>query len=138
MVDCLGVFCDFIAAYIANDFENFLVIVHSVVEVGGRIVEFFGIGVVAFAQLDNLAHQRVIEVMLKTWVVCIEISHCLLGVFLVIFDELGHNIFHVAGNNIVGYSIDRSVGVVVYRDDNRRFLHTCDMLNLTGDAASDV
>ena len=71
-------------------------------------------------------------------VVCIEISHNLLRVILIIFNHLWNNFFHCAGDNVVGNLIDRSIRVAVYADDDARLLHTGDMLNLTGDAKSEI
>ncbi len=134
MVDTFGIVCYQAAAEVAYDFKNLFIIVHGVLIVEGRIVEFHGVCEVAFLEFDNLAHQWMVEVMLESWIVGIEISHIvgvLLGVFLVIFDEFGENLLDVAGDNVVGDGVDRRVGIVVHRDYDGAFLHTCYVLDLT-------
>ena len=75
MVDSLGIVSDKATAEVTDDFENFVVVVHSVLEVAGRIVKFIGISEVALFELNNLLHQRMIEMMPEVGIVSIEISH---------------------------------------------------------------
>ncbi len=135
MVDTFGIVGYQAAAEVAYDFKNLFIIVHGVLIVEGRIVEFHGVREVAFLEFDNLAHQGMVEVMLERRIVGIQkFSHIvgvLLGVFLVIFDEFGENLLDVAGDNVVGDGVDRRVGIVVYRDYDGAFLHTCYVLDLT-------
>ena len=62
----------------------------------------------------------------------------LLGVLFIVFDESRNNLFNISGDNVVGYFVDRRVGVVIDGDDDRAFLHTGDMLYLSRYTACDV
>ncbi len=75
VVDTFGVFSDKASAKVAYDFKNLVIIVHGVLEVEGRIVKLFGVGVVAFFKFDNLPHERVIQMMSEIGIVSIEICH---------------------------------------------------------------
>ena len=75
MIYGLGVLGYDVAADVADDFEHAVVVVHSVLKVEGSVVIQVGIRVVALFELDNLAHQGVIEVMLEVGIVSEEISH---------------------------------------------------------------
>jgi hypothetical protein len=70
---------DNLAANLANNIEHFIVTVHCVVEVGWREIELARIGIVAFFQLNNALHQRVVQMEFEFGGVCIKISHnCLI------------------------------------------------------------
>ena len=75
MVDGFGVFSDDISADVANDFEHAGVVVHSVFEVEGSVVEVFGVGKVALFELNDFAHHRVVEVMQQVGIICKKVSH---------------------------------------------------------------
>ena len=64
-----------IGADIAHDIEDLVVGIHGILEVMGSVVEFAGIGIVAFLELDDAAHQRMSQMELQVGIVCIEISH---------------------------------------------------------------
>ncbi len=118
MVYILCVGCDDVTAYFAYDFKNFVIAVLSIGIVERCIVEFLGIGIVTFFQSHDLLHQRMGKMVSEIGIICIKVSHCyritvLFGVFLVIFDQLGHHFFKIAGNDIVGYSVDRGCGIIV-------------------------
>ena len=113
MVDALGILGDESATEFAYYFEHALVVVHGVVEVEWCVVKLLGVGKVALFEFNDFAHQRVCEVMAQIGVVCIKVSHGLFGVLFVVLDEFGQYIFDVAGDYIVGDSVDGRVGVVV-------------------------
>lgn len=76
VVDALGVGSDGVAANFADDFEYLLIVVHSIPEVLGSIVEFFGFGVVPFLQGHDFLHQGMMQMVAQIGIVCIEVSHC--------------------------------------------------------------
>ncbi len=51
-------------------------------------------------------------------IVVIEVCHCLLGIFLVILNELWHYVLHVTSNDIIGYGIDGGCRVIVDGNDD--------------------
>ncbi len=83
MVDRLSVFGNSCAAYFAHDFEHALIVVHSVLKIERSVIEFVGVGEVAFFEFNNLAHHRMFQMMSQVGIVCIEISHG--GVYLEFF-----------------------------------------------------
>ena len=70
------------AAYFANYVEYALIVVHGVLEIDGGVVVALSIGKIAFLELYDLAHQRMVEMMAKIRIVGIEVSHIYLEFFL--------------------------------------------------------
>ena len=62
----------------------------------------------------------------------------LLTILLIILYQLRNNLFNGTIDDIVSNGIDRSVWVVVDRDDDTTVLHTSNVLNLSRDTTSDV
>ena len=85
VVHALGVLGQDVPADFAHDVQDSVVIVHRVLEVTGGDVAFACVGVVAFFQRDDFFHQRMSQVELQVLVVCIEISHILLGLNHLLF-----------------------------------------------------
>ena len=66
------------------------------------------------------------------------VCRVLFAVLTVILNHLGDNLFHRAGNHVVGNFVDGGVGVAVDADDDAAVLHARDVLDLAADAAGDV
>ena len=75
MVHVFGIVGDGGAAEFADDFKDFVIVVHGILEIVGRVVVLVGFGIVAFFQGDYFLHQRMAQVMLKVWIVSIKVSH---------------------------------------------------------------
>ena len=75
MVDTFGVFSDKAATEFADDFEDFVKIIHCVLIVLRSIVKLFCVCIVAFFESNYFLHQRMSQMMLKVGVVSIEVCH---------------------------------------------------------------
>ena len=62
----------------------------------------------------------------------------LLTVLLIILYQLWNDLLNGAIDDIIGYGIDRSIGIVVDRDDDTTVLHTSNMLNLARYSACNI
>ena len=130
--------------YAPLDFEDALDSYDKVLEITGEItgeiinanaegvVEFIFISVVAFFEFANTFHHRIVQVILEFRYFCVKICHLsLLAILFIILNHLRHNFFDGSVDYVVGNRIDRSIRIVVDRDDDTTFLHTGDMLDLS-------
>ena len=87
VVNTFSVWRDDVAANLAHHVEHFVVVVHSVVEVGRRKFKLCSVRVAAFLEFDNAFHQRMIQMKLEFWCVCIKISHFCIYLLIIILSS---------------------------------------------------
>ena len=131
-VNTFSVCIDNFACYFSGDLQYFIVRVQCVLKIQRSVVEFIFISVVAFFKFANTFHHRIVQVILEFRYFCVKISHLsLLAILFIILNHLRHNFFDGSVDYIVCNRVDRSIRIVVDRDDNTTFLHTGDMLDLS-------
>ena len=75
-IHVFGIREDGVRGDVASDFENAVVVVHSVGKIFRRIVEVVLVSVAALLELDNALHQgRTFEVEFNLGMICVEICH---------------------------------------------------------------
>ena len=131
-VNAFSVCIDNFACYFSGDLQYFIVRVECILKIQRSVVEFIFISVVAFFEFANTFHHRIVQVILEFRYFCVKICHLsLLAILFIILNHLRHNFFDGSVDYVVGNRIDRSIRIVVDRDDDTTFLHTGDMLDLS-------
>ena len=74
-VDILRVGFDDVGCHIAGNIQQSLVVLDGILVVDWCIFELVFLYVIAFLQVHNTLHERMVQVELYLWMVCIIIGH---------------------------------------------------------------
>ena len=140
-VHALGIRGDDVRCDVPGDFQQAAVVLDAIliIDRSFRILLLFG--ETALLELDDTAHQGMIEMESDFRMVGIVICHdgsSLFAVLFVILDQFRNDFLHRSDDHIIRNPVDRGVGIAVDADDDAALLHTGDVLDLTADSAGDI